>query len=121
MKTLFVVTAAITAALGLAWVFAPQAMYSGWGVGGDAVGTYMARRYGGLFFGYAVILWMARSSEPSTARTAILAGGAVVATIMAILSLIGVLTAVVGPVVWSVVALEVLLAAGFGYQLAKNG
>lgn len=115
MKTLFVVAAALTLLLGVAWTVLPGPMLSSWGVQADDVAAYMGRRYGGLFFGYAVILWLARASERSAARTAILAGGAIVTTVMAVLSLVGVLTGVVGPALWSAVVIEILLAAGFTY------
>ena len=115
MKTLFVVAAVLTLLLGVAWTLFPQAMLSSWGVEADAVAEYMGRRYGGLFFGYALILWLSRASEFSVARTAILAGGATVTTVMAIVSLAGVISGVVGPAVWGVVVIEVLLAVGFSY------
>ena len=115
MKTLFVVTAALTLLLGIALILFPGPMLSSWGVHPDEVALYMARRNGGLFFGYAVILWLGRTSESSVARTAILAGSAVVTTVMAVVSLVGVLTGVVGPAVWGVAAIEILLAAGFSY------
>ncbi len=113
MKALFVATAVITFALGVAWTLFPGPMLGGWGVHGDEATTYIARRYGGLFFGYAAILWLSRRSDSSPARTAILAGSAVVTTVMAIVSVVGVVTKVVSPVVWGVVALEGLLAIGF--------
>jgi hypothetical protein len=119
MKALFVVAASLTLLLGLAWTFLPGPMLSSWGVHGDDVAVYMARRYGALFFGYAIILWLARASEPSAARTAILAGGMVVTSAMAVVSLTGVLTGVVGPAVWSVVVVETLLAGGFAYFYAS--
>ena len=80
----------------------------------------MARRYGGLFFGYAVILWLARGAHASPARMAILAGGAVVSGLMTIVSLVGVLSGVVGPVLWSAVALEALLTVGFSYYYVSG-
>ena len=115
MKTFFVVATVLTLALGLLWILLPQSMLMSWDVSFDEVTIYMDRRYGGLFFGYVVILWLSRASEPSQARTAILAGGSVVTTLMAVLSLIGVLTGVVGPMVWSAVVIEVALAAAFVY------
>ena len=119
-RNLFSATAVLTLMLGVAWTAAPQAMLASWGVQGDPVTLYVSRRYGALFFGYALILWMARKSEPSSARTAILAGGTVATAIMAVLSLVGALTGVVGPFVWSAVAIEVLLAASFGYLFATS-
>ena len=121
MKTFFIIAAVLTAVLGVAWTLLPRPMLLSWGVAPDEVAVYMARRYGGLFFGYSVILWLGRASGPSTARTAILAGGGIVTTVMAVVSLVGVLTGVVGPAVWGVVAIEVLLAAGFVYFYVADG
>lgn len=113
MKTLFSLASGLTLLLGVAWLFFPEPMFSSWGVQADPVATYMARRYGGLFFGYAVILWLARGAQASPARRAILAGGAIVCGLMTIVSLVGVLSGVVGPVLWSAVAVEALLTVGF--------
>jgi len=115
LKIFLGVAAGLTLLLGFVWLFLPQSMLSSWGVQGEPVTVYMARRYGGLFFGYAAILWLARASGPSPARTAILAGSAIVTAVMAIVSLIGVLTGLVGPAVWSAVVIEAFLAAGFVY------
>lgn len=120
VRNLFSVTAVLTLMLGVVWTAVPQAMLASWGVQGDAVTVYMSRRYGALFFGYALILWMARTSEPSSVRRAILAGGTAATAIMAVLSLVGVLTGVVGPFVWSAVVIEVVLAASFGYLFATS-
>ena len=119
MKTLFSVAAGVTLLLGVGWLAFPQAMLSWWSVESDAVGVYVARRYGGLLFGYATILWLGRSSTSSPARTAILAGGAVVTGVMTILSLFGVMTGVVGPAAWGAVVIEAVLAAGFIYYYAS--
>jgi len=115
MKTLFSIAAVLTALLGVGWLFFPTTMLSGWGVHGDGVAVYMARRYGGLFFGYCVILWLSRASPASETRTAILAGSLVVTAVMAVVSLVGVITGTVGPMAWSAVVVEALLAAGFAY------
>ncbi len=78
MKVLFAITSGLTLLIGVAWLFAPHTMLASWGVGAEPVAAYMARRYGGLYFGYAAILWLARGAPASAARTAILAGSAVV-------------------------------------------
>lgn len=120
MKTLFIAATALTVLLGVGWLFFPQGMLASWGVSGDALTLYIARRYGGLLFGYTAILWLARSAPPSTARTAILAGGTVVTTIMAGVSLLGALSGVVGAMIWSAVAIELILAAAFAFQLSRS-
>ena len=115
MKTLFSLTAGLTLLLGVGWLFFPEFMLGTWAVKADEVGIYVARRYGGLLFGYTTLLWLSRTSPSSPARTAILAGGAVVTGIMALLSLLGVLTGVVGVGAWSAVVIEVVLAGAFIY------
>jgi uncharacterized membrane protein len=90
-------------------------MLSSWSVQTDGVGVYVGRRYGGLLFGYAAILWLCRAAGPSAARAAILGGGAVVSTLVALLSLWGVVTGTIGPGAWGAVVIEALLAGGFLY------
>jgi hypothetical protein len=116
MKTLFAGAAALTLLLAIGWTFFPAAMLSWWSVRGDEITVYVARRYGCLLFGYTVILWLGRSAPASPARTAILAGGMVVTVLMAVVSLVGALTGVVGAMIWSAVAIEVVLAAAFAYH-----
>lgn len=120
MKTLFAGAAALTLLLAIGWTFFPAAMLSWWSVRGDEITVYVARRYGCLLFGYTVILWLGRSAPPSPARTAILAGGAVVTIAMTALSLFGALSGVVGAAVWSAVAIEALLAVAFTYYWATE-
>jgi hypothetical protein len=118
MRALFSVAAVLVTLLGIGWLGFPQTMLGWWAVQGDSVAIYMARRYGGLLFGYAVILWLGRQAPPSPAKNAILAGGVVVTTVMTALSLLGVLTGTVGPAAWSAVVIEAVLAAGFSYYYA---
>jgi hypothetical protein len=116
MKTLFSVAGVLTGLLGILWLLLPQVMLAGWGTPqADAITLYMARRYGGQFFGYAVILWLGRTCASSPARSAILAGGAVVTFMLAIVSVGGITSGVVGPAVWSAAVIEALLAVGFVY------
>jgi hypothetical protein len=119
MKVLFSIAAGLTLALGLAWLFVPEGMLSSWGVEADPATVYMGRRYGGQFFGYAAILWLTRRSPASEARTSILTGAAVVTTVLAIVSVAGAITGVVGPAVWIAAAVESLLAAGFAFYLIR--
>ena len=120
MKALFIATTILTLILGVSWLFFPQVMLGSWGVTGDAVTVYMSRRYGGLFFGYVAILWLARSATPSPTRTAILVGGTVCSVLMTFVSLLGALSHVVGPAVWGAVVVEAVLSVAFVYQLAAD-
>jgi hypothetical protein len=117
MKVFLSVAAVLIALLGGAWLLFPEAMLGRWSVQTDAVGLFMGRRYGTMLLGYAVILGLGRSSGPSPARTAILAGGAFVTGLVTLVSVGGVLTGTVGPGAWITVAVEALLAGGFLYFL----
>jgi hypothetical protein len=117
---LFIAAAGLTFALGVAWLFAPLTMLMAWGAKPDEAAVYMARRYGGLFLGYAVILWLARHAEASPVRDAILLGGGVVSTALMVVSLFGIATGVVGRVVWTAVLIEGALAAAFFYFLSTG-
>jgi len=115
MKLFLSVVSVLMILLGTAWLFFPQLALQQWRIEPDAVAVYLGRRYGGLLFGYAAILWLSRASEPSSARSAILAGGAFVTALMTGLSFLGVLTGVIGPAAWSAVVIEALLTVGFAY------
>jgi hypothetical protein len=119
MRTVLSAAAVVTGVLGVLWIIFPEFMLTGWGAPhADAITVYMSRRYGGLFFGYAVIMWLGRASPPSAPRSAILAGGAVVTVVLTIVSVVGAITEVVGPAVWGAAVAEALLAAGFVYYYA---
>jgi hypothetical protein len=120
MKVFLSVVAVLMVLLGSAWLFFPEAMLASWSAPSDATGVYMSRRYGGLLFGYAAILWLARAAGASAARAAILGGGAFVTALVTILSLLGVLTGTIGPAAWAAVVIEALLTVGFVYYFVAE-
>jgi hypothetical protein len=115
MKTFLSIVAILMLLLGAGWLFAPKAMLASWGVASDTVGVYLGQRYGGLLLGYAAILWRCRTAGPSSARSAVLSGGAAAASLLTLLSLWGVLAGTIGPGAWAAVVIEALLAGGFCY------
>jgi len=121
MKPFLSVVAVLMILLGTAWLAVPEAMLASWGVQSDPVGVYMSRRYAGLFFGYAAILWLARAAGASAARAAILGGGALVAGLMTLISLFGILTGTIsGPAAWGAVVIETVLTGGFLYYFVTE-
>lgn len=94
-------------------MFFPEVMLGRWGVQTDTVGLFVSRRYGAMLLGYAAILGLGRSAGPSTARTAILAGGAFVTGLVALVSVSGILAGTIGRGAWITVAVEALLSGGF--------
>ena len=120
MRMFFSVVSLLMLLLGSGWLFLPETMLGFWSVQTDPVGVYVGRRYGGVLFGYAAILWLGRAAAASPARAAILGGGALVTTLVALLSLTGVLGGTIGPGAWGAVVIEAALAGGFGYFLLKE-
>lgn len=113
-RTFFSVAAVLTAGLGLAWFAAPVFMFGQWGIGApDAAAVYMARRYATMFAGYSVLLWLSRDVTGSPAGRAIAAGGTAVTGVMAAVSAWGALSGVAGPMIWSAVVIEIVLAVFF--------
>ena len=115
MKVFLSVVAVLMVLLGSGWLFFPEAMLASWSVQSDSAGVYMARRYGGLLFGYAAILWLARGAAASAAWAAILGGGGFVTALVTLLSLLGVVRGTIGPAAWGAVVIEALLTGGFLY------
>lgn len=120
MKTFVSVVAVLLVLLGAGWLLLPDLMLGRWGVDTDTVGVFVGRRYAATLLGYAVMLWLGRTSGPSPARTAILGGGLVVAAVMTVLSVAGTITGTIGPGGWITVVIEALLAAGFLYYLRAD-
>ncbi len=120
MRVFLSVSALLIAALGCAWLLLPAAMLARWGVEADPIGLYMGRRYGSMLLGYAVVLALSRAAGPSVARTAVLVGGAFVTGLITLVSVWGILGGTVGAGAWLTVAVEALLACGFGYFAARG-
>jgi hypothetical protein len=78
LSTLFSVAAIYMALVGLGLILAPRAFSTG-AVPDDASAALIAhlRLWGSPLLGIAVLDWMARNVEPSTARTAIIVGNVV--------------------------------------------
>ena len=113
MKIYLSIVSGLMLLLGSLWLFIPEVLLRDWNVQTNEAGVYVARRYGGLVYGYAVILWLCRSGEPSIGRAAILGGSAFVTGLMAMISLWGVVSDTIGSKGWVAVVLEAGLAAGF--------
>jgi hypothetical protein len=89
------------------WLFAHRAMLGLWQLGaGDPPTVYMARRFAGLFLGYAVLLWLARKEPPSRSTFAVCIAGATITGSSCMLSAYGALDGVAGAVAWAAALIE---------------
>jgi hypothetical protein len=93
LNVLLIISAIYMAFLGLGFVFAPQAMGVG-AVPAEASAALIAylRVFGSTFIGIAVLNWVARNAEASTARNAIFLANTVGFGLAAVLDVWGVLS-----------------------------
>jgi hypothetical protein len=93
LKVILIISALYMALIGLGHLFAPVAMSAGV-VPADASSGLIAflRHYSALFIAIAVMNWMARNAEASTARNAIVLANIVAFGIAAILDVLAVIS-----------------------------
>ena len=93
LNVLLIISAIFMALLGLGFTFAPQAAGIG-AVPAEASAALIAylRDFGSTFIGIAVLNWMARNAEASTARNAIVLSNIVGFGLAAVLQVWGVLS-----------------------------
>lgn len=117
LKTLLIIKAIVCLCLGIPILFVPNFVYSIFGASLAAGGVFAAREYGASLMGNLMLTWFARDSQESKARWAIVLALFVYDAIGVVISLIAVLSGVLNPLAWLVVALYLFLALGFGYFL----
>ncbi len=115
LRTVFTINAIVAVLFGLAFVLAPAAALSPYGVTTDQAGLNISRLFGAATLGYAVLAWSARNAEDSAARRAIVLALFLGFAIGFFASLAGQLTGVVNALGWSTVAIYLLFALGYGY------
>ena len=93
LNVILIISAVYMALIGLGHLFAPAAMSAGV-VPADASSGLIAflRHYAALFIAIAVMNWMARNSEASTARNAIVLANMVAFGLAAILDVVAVIS-----------------------------
>ena len=93
LNVILIISAVYMALIGLGHLFAPVAMSAG-AVPVDASSGLIAflRHYSALFIAIAVMNWMARNSEASTARNAIVLANILVFGLGAILDVVAVIS-----------------------------
>lgn len=122
LGNLFVVNAVISLVFGVASVLAPALLLSTYGITLSPAGILVARLLGATFLGICVLTWFARDAADSVARQAIVLGLFVENAIGFIVALLGQLAGVPNAFGWSIVAIYLLLALGYGYfQFLKPG
>ena len=114
---LMAIKAVICLFFGIMLILLPEALLSLLGVTIGVGGILMARLYAASLFGNLMLTWFARKAEASATRHAIVLDLFVYDAIGFVVALIAVLTGVMGPLGWLIVAIYLLLTLGFGYFL----
>jgi hypothetical protein len=116
LKHLFVFHAVVALGYAAAVLAAPKPFMSFYGISlADPGTTYLARLFAAALLIYSFVAWLARDSEDSVARRAIVLGFFLTEVIALILSLIAQLSGVMNAFGWSVVATYLVFMVGYGY------
>jgi len=117
LKALLIIKAIICLCLGIPILIVPEFIYSIFGASLSDGGVFAAREYGAAMIGILMLTWYARNSQESEARWAIVLALFVYDLLGFVVTLIAILSGVLNPLAWLVVALYLALALGFGYFL----
>ncbi|HEX7987965.1 MAG TPA: hypothetical protein VF616_30940 [Duganella sp.] len=112
-RGLSIVTALLFALIGSMWLLAPQLPLSDWGLALTPSAALLGRRSAALYAGVALMFFLARNAEPSTARTALSNGMVAIGLMLAALGVFDFATGHVTPHILVPVVLEVGIALAF--------
>ena len=122
LKSLFIFNAIATILFGVGSVLAPQTLVSLFGSTLNPAGALMMQYGGAWLIGIGLLAWFARNAVDSEARRAIVLAFLICYSIAFIVALLAQLAAVLNAFGWGTVALNLVLALGYGYfQFAKPG
>lgn len=110
----------VTAVFGILFVLIPALTLGFFGVGLGQGGLFITRFFGASFIVLSVMLWMARNDKGSQALRGIFYGIFVGDVIGFVISLWAQLSSVFNTFGWFIVAIYLILVAGFGYCLFRE-
>ncbi len=116
-KTLLIIKAVVCLAFGILLVFVPGLLLAFLGTSLGPGGTFAAREYGAALFGTLMLTWFARNAAESEARRPILLHLFVYDAIGFIVSVLSVISGVLNPLGWGIVAVYLFFTLGSGYLL----
>jgi hypothetical protein len=120
LKTLFIFNAVATILFGIGSVLAPFTLVILFGSTLNPAGALMMQYGGTWLIGIGLLAWFARNSADSEARRAIVLAFLICYGIAFIVALLAQLNNVLNAFGWGTVALNLVLALGYGYfQFAK--
>ncbi len=114
-RNLAILSSLVCFTLAVTWTLAPNALLTVWGVEFSYSAGLVGRRGAALFAGIGVMFFYARNAEPSSARSALVAGFVVGCVALAALGTFELATGHAGLGILSAVLVEVALALAFLY------
>lgn len=114
-KTLMIIKALVCLSLGLPILIVPYFVYSLFGATLSPGGAFAAQEYGAALIGNLMVTWFARHAAESDARRAIIMGLCVYDAIGFVVTLIALISGVLGPLGWFALAIYLFFAVGYGY------
>lgn len=115
LKTLLIFNAIATTLFGIGSIVVPETLITLFGSTLNPAGVLMMQ-YGGVWLvGIGLLAWFARNATDSEARRAIVLAFLICYSIAFIVALIAQLNHVLNAFGWGTVALNLVLAAGYGY------
>ena len=112
-KTLVTLSAAVLMLIGLGWLVKGEVMLKRWRLVPNDVGLLVGRRIGTVYLGTASLLLALRSITSSEAQSAVCAGSAAFAFLLALVGIYEYVRKRVGPAMLISVAIELALAIGY--------
>ncbi len=119
-KTLMIIKAIVCLSLGIPILLAPGFVYSIFGTTLNEGGDFAAREYGASLIGNMLLTWFARSAQESQTRQAIILGMTAYNTLGFIVTLVAIISGILGPVAWLGFVIYLFFALGFGYFLFQS-
>ncbi len=107
-------TSIVTLLLAIGWLFVGRLLLRRWRIEATGTDLLLGRRIGAIYLGLAVIFFLARTAPPSGLRTSLSVGALVVCGLLAGLGLYEFKVRRAGPAILVSVAVEIVLAAGYG-------
>ncbi len=110
-----IIIALVFFALASVWMLSPETLLSSWGVEYSSSVALVSRRMAALFAGIAVMFFVARNAEPSSARSALVTGFVTACLTLAVLGLFELISGHAASSILVAIFIEVTLALALLY------
>jgi hypothetical protein len=117
LNTLFTITAIVTLAFGVGFLFAPGPLLALYGLSIDPAGALLARFAGAAFIAFTPLTWLGRQFSDTQVRRMLVVSIFPTFAIGFVVALLAQLAGLMNSLGWLYVALPLLFTLGYGYFL----